>query len=156
MLTVLSIAAISGALVFPLYFALRKDTYSPSVPLSVAVLSAAALELFDLLVLCNPDHVYYWKKFSLLAEALLLPAWLWFALTYARQKRFGTISLPYRLLMIISPLISVFALVLPIRSFVYSPDFSAEKILFLNNNGFIFYILMFVYLVAALIQLDQT
>lgn len=156
MLMVLSITAIIGATIFPLYFAFRKGASSPPVTLSIAVFIAAALELFDLLMLCHPEQVYQWKKLSLLSEALLLPIWLWFSLTYARQNGYSIVSMPYRLLLSTSPLFAIFALILPIRSFFYSPDFATEKVLFLNNNGFIFYLLMLVYLVAALIQLEQT
>lgn len=156
LMALLSITAIIVTVMFPLYFALRKDTFSLPAPLSIAVLTATALEFFDLFILCNPEQVYVWKKLSLLTEAALTPAWLWFALTYARQKQARTISMPYRFLMAASPLFAIFAFMLPIRSFVYSPDFATEKVLFLNNNGFIFYLLMLVYLVAALIQLEQT
>lgn len=156
MLTALSITAIIIAVMFPLFFALRRETASPPVQLTIAVLLAAVLELFDLLTLCNPEQLYFWKKFSFTAEAFLLPVWLWFALTYARQEGHRSISLPYRLLLGTSPLFAVIALVLPMRSFIYSPDFDSEKVLFLSSYGFYFYLLMLVYLVAALIQLEQT
>ncbi len=156
MLMVLSITAIIAAIMFPLYFALRKDTSSPPVPLSIAVVMSAVLEFFDLLTLCNPDQIYFWKKFSLMTEAVLLPVWLWFALTYSRQKGYRTISMPLRFLLAVSPLFVILTLMLPVTSFVYSPDFNTEKVLFLGNYGFIFYILMLVYLVAALIQLELT
>ncbi len=156
MLSSLSITAIICATIFYLYFALSKDTTSLSVPLSIAVLLSAALELFDLLTLINPDDLYFWKKFSLTAEAFLVPSWLWFSLTYARHNGNLTISLPLRFLLASSPLFAIFALMLPIRLLFYSPDFATEKVLFLSNYGFVFYILMFIYLVAALIQLELT
>jgi len=156
MLTVLSIIAIGVAVMFPLYFLLRKDTITPPLPLSIAIVLAAVLELFDLLMLSNPEQLYYWKKFSLIAEGAMLPIWLWFSLTYARQNRLRTISTPLLFLLAASPLFSIFALILPINSFVYSPDLATEKVLFLSNYGFIFYLLLLVYLIATLIQLEQT
>lgn len=156
MLMVLSIIAIIAAAAFPLYFTLRKDTASPPAALSIVVFIAAILELFDLLLICNPEQLYHWKKFSLATEAVLLPSWLWFALTYSRQNGRGTISMPFKLMLAASPLFMVFATMLPIRSFVYSPDFATERVLILTNYGFIFYFLLLVYLVAALIQLELT
>lgn len=156
MLMALSITAITVAVVFPLYFLLRKDTATLPVPLSIAILMAAVLELFDLLILSNPEQLFYWKKFSLTVEAAMLPSWIWFALTYARQNSLRTISIPLRFLFVTSPLFTFFALVLPTNYFVYSPDFTTEKVLFLSNYGFIFYLLILVYLVATLIQLEQT
>jgi putative PEP-CTERM system histidine kinase len=156
MLIVLSIIAISGAVIFLLYFAHRKDTVTPPISLSIAVMTAAFLELFDLLALCNSEQFYFLKKFSLVTEAVLIPAWLWFALTYARLDGHRKISIPLQLLLAASPLIAIFALILPIHSFVYSPDITTGKLLYLSNYGFIFYLLLLVYLVAALIQLEQT
>lgn len=156
MTALLSIAAITCAAMFPLYFALRKDTATPPVSLSMAIILSAALELFDLLMFCYPEEFYYWKKFSLVTEAVLLPTWLWFSATYARQNGQQTISMPLQLLLAASPLFAIFALILPIREFVYSADFASEKALLLSNNGFIFYLLLLVYLVATLIQLEQT
>ncbi|MBV5339585.1 MAG: PEP-CTERM system histidine kinase PrsK [Deltaproteobacteria bacterium] len=156
MLTTLSVTTIFAAITFPLYFTLRKDTPSTPVQLFIALFMSAAVELFDLLTLYNPEQLYLWKKCSLTAEAALIPAWLWFTMTYARQNGFRAASLPLRFTLAVSPLFTIFALILPIRSFVYSPDFATEKTLFLGNNGFMFYILMFIYLVLALIQLEQT
>lgn len=156
MTALLSIAAITCAAMFPIYFALRKDTATPPLSLSMAIILSAALELFDLLMFCYPEEFYYWKKFSLVTEAVLLPTWLWFSATYARQNGQQAISMPLQLLLAASPLFAIFALILPIREFVYSADFTSEKVLLLSNNGFIFYLLLLVYLVATLIQLEQT
>ncbi len=153
---VLSITSICSAVMLPLYFALRKGTAFLSVPLSIAVVMAAVLELFDLLALCHPEQLYFWKKFSLIAEAALLPVWFWFSLTYARQNGLRTIYMPLRFLLAASPLFAILAVVLPIHLFIYSPGFAANNVLFLTNYGFIFYLAMLVYLVLALIQLEQT
>lgn len=156
MLVPLSIAAIVSAALFPLYFTIRKDTATPPASLSIAIMLSAALELFDLLMFCHPEQLYYWKKFSLVTEAVLLPTWLWFSVTYARQDGQHKISMPLRLLLAASPLFAILALMLPIRGFVHSPDFTSERILLLSNEGFLFYLLLLVYLVATLIQLEQT
>lgn len=156
MLIFLSITAIIGAVMFPLYFVFKKNSSSPPFALSIALLMAAALEFFDLIMLFNPEQFYFWKKFSLLAEAAMIPLWLWFALTYSRQSWQRSSSWSLRILLAASPLFVIFAFVLPIRSFVFSPDFATEKILFLSNYGFTFYIMALVYLVAALIQLENT
>jgi hypothetical protein len=118
----LSITAIIAAAMFPLYFALRKDTTSPPVPLSIAVVVAAVLELFDLLALYNPEQLYFWKKYSLTAEAVLIPAWFWFALTYARQNGYRTISMPLRLMLAASSFFTIFASsssVIPVSFIIY-------------------------------------
>jgi len=157
MLVTISITAIIVALIFPLYFILRKDIVSPPLLLSIAVILAGALEIFDLMALCNSEQLYFWKKFSIVTEALLAPTLLWFSKTYARQQNeSSTVFSPLRLLLAVSPVFTGFALFLPIKSFFYSPDFVTEKILFLSNAGFIFYLLVLVYFVIALINLEVT
>lgn len=156
MLILLSITAIIVAFMFPVYCLSRLDTATPSVALSVAMVLAAFLELFDLLSLTNPEQLYFWKKFSLVTEAAMLPALLWFALTYARQNKLNTLSIPLRLLLATSTLFTFFTLMLPVNSLVYSPDFATENVLFLSNYGFAYYFLMLVYLTATLILLEQT
>lgn len=153
----ISVTAITAAVIFTLFFTFRKDTLSSHLPLSIAVLLSASLELFDLLAFYTPEQLYFWKKFSLTTEALLAPAWLWFSLTYARQNdEHRKITLTLGFLLLVLPLLAGAALFLPASSFLYSPDFMTEKILFLKNYGFFFYLLILVCLVVALINLEFT
>jgi putative PEP-CTERM system histidine kinase len=156
MQTLLAITAISLAAVYLLYFNCRKGMSAPPLALSAALLVAALLELFDLLALLNPAHLLVWKRYSLIAEAALPPVWLWFSLRYARQNEPSSLSRLQRFLVAISPLFVVSTLLLTPASFFYSPDFATERILFLGNAGFYFYILLLVYLIVALINLEMT
>ena len=157
MTTALSITAISVALIFTFYFTSRKERASSPFPLTIAVFLAASLELFDLMAICNPDQLYFWKKYSLTTEALLAPSWLWYSLTYARQQSdLQTISSSQRILLAASPIISAVALFFPASLFFYSPDFVTEKIIFLSNAGFCFYLLILAYFVISLINMEVT
>lgn len=156
MLHAISISAIMAALIFPIYFWIRKDSATPPLALSFAVMIAVALELFDLLLLSHPEQFYVWKKFSLVTEALLPPVWLWFSLTYARKSELRSTPLWLRAALAASPLFVFAAFLLPINSFLYSPDFATEKIVFLSNAGFVFYLVLLIYLIAALINLELT
>ena len=156
MQTVISITAILLSVIYPLYFFVRKERKALPLPLTAALLSAAALELFDLLTLLYPDNLFFWKKFALVVESSLPPVWLWFTLTYARQNELRSISLLQRLLLAASPLFAISVLLLPVTSFFYSPDFSSERVLFLGNAGFIFYLLLLIYLIIPLINLEMT
>jgi putative PEP-CTERM system histidine kinase len=152
----ISITAISLCVCYLLYIHVRKGRKAIPLPLSAAILSAAALELFDLLALSNPANLLNWKKYSLAVEALFPPIWLWFTLTYARQNDIRSVSIWQRLLFAASPLFAASVLLLPISSFFYSPDFSSERVLFLGNAGFIFYLLLLIYLIIPLINLEMT
>ena len=156
MQTIISISAISLSAGYLLYLLIQKGRKAIPLPLSAVILSAAALELFDLLALINPADILSWKKYALAVEALLPPIWLWFTLTYARQNDIRSVSLWQRLLFVASPLFAASVLLLPITSFFYSPDFSSERMLFLGNAAFVFYLLLLIYLIIPLINLEMT
>lgn len=156
MQTIISISAIIISVMYLCYILVHRTRSTSSLPLSAVMLLAAALETFDLLALLNPDNLFVWKQVSLLIEAFLPPVWLWFSLTYARQYEFRSISLLQRLLLAVSPLFAGSVILLPVTSFFYSPDFPSEKILFLENTGFIFYLMILVYLIMSLTNLEMT
>lgn len=156
MQTVIYMTAISLALLYLLYFVGRKGRSSPPSSLLLVILTAAALELFDFLSFIQPGDILVWKRISLAVEAVIPPAWLWFSLTYARRNEPLSIPPAQRLLLACSPLFIVSAIVLPVGSFFYSPDFALEKVLFLGNAGLLFYLFLLIYLIVALINLEMT
>ena len=101
MSTVISIIAITMAVIFTFAFLIREDTVPPPLALSAAVLLSAALELFDLLAFYEAENLYVWKKHSLMAEVLLAAAWLWFSLNYLRQQPGKRSSPPFSRFMIL-------------------------------------------------------
>jgi len=156
MQTVLSITAIFLAIAYLLYFHCRKEGGVSLYSLPATVLAAVAMEIFDLLALLHPEDLFLWKKFTLTIESFLPPLWLWFSLTYARQNELRSISLFQRFLLAISPIFAASLFLIPVTSFFYSPDFAAEGVLFLGNAGFAFYLLLLLYLINALINLEMT
>lgn len=156
MQSILSLTAVIAATAYPLYFIARRAGNAPPPPLCAAVLVTACVELFDLATLLDPALFPVWKRCALVAEALLPFTWLWFSLTYARRHEPHAIPLFQRLLLILSPLFAAAALFVPAGAIYYSPDFAEERILFLGNAGFFFYLLLFVYLVTALTNLERT
>lgn len=156
MLPLISISAMTTVICYLLYFVVKKNHVAPPAALSAALLVTAALEFFDLLAILRPEQFYFWKKFSLVAEALLPTVWLWFALTYARKAEFRSHPFYVRLILAVSLLCTVFALIVPIRACIYSPDFAQEKVVFLGNAGFFMYLVILAGLVVALINLELT
>ena len=152
---VISSAAICAAVIFSFYVLFRR-TGAPGFILVVALLPSSALEIFDLLALIQPERLFLWKKLALFAEGCLPSSWLFFALTYARQREMRAISLLQRSLLVLSLCFAGSPLVLPVGSLFYSPDFSQERILFLGEMGFAFYTILLVYMVVALINLEIT
>lgn len=156
MQTVLSITSIFLAVAYLLYFLGRKERGANLYFLSAAVLATATLELFDLLTVLHPENLPLWKRYALAVEGCLPPLWLWLSLAYARQNEFRATPLFQRLLLAASPLFAVSLFLFPPAAYFYSPDFAAEGVLFLGNTGFVFYVLLLVYLIIALINLEMT
>lgn len=156
MLTAISIAAITYAIIYPFIARCKKNAAAPPLALSLAVIVAAGLELFDLLSFADPGRLFIWRKISFVFEAFLPPAWLWFSLTYARQNNPRLITPLLRVLLAISPLLALSAIFFPLSTFVYAPDIGTERVLFLNNAGFIFYLCILIYLIIALVNLEMT
>jgi putative PEP-CTERM system histidine kinase len=152
----LSLTAIFAAIAYPLFFLVRKVRSAANCVLFAALSAAAACELFDLLAIIHPDNMLFWKKLTLSAEGFLPGAWLLYSFTFARQNGIRSVSIPQRLCLALSALFIGATFCIPPESINYSPDFSQERILFLGNPGFIFYLALQVYLIAALLNLEIT
>lgn len=154
--TVLSLTTLVLTFGYSLYALMGRNRSLTTYALSALFFLAAALELFDSLAVRNPEDLLFWKKYSLLAEALLPPLWLLFSLTYARRSEERGISGTQQALLVLSPVFFLSAVFLPAESFFHSPDFAEERILFLGNAGFLFYIGILVYVVVSLVNLETT
>jgi putative PEP-CTERM system histidine kinase len=124
--------------------------------LACAMIATAGLELFDLLGVIFPEDIVFWKKFSKTAEGCLVPLWLLFSFTFARELGARKISFMQQFISWVSCIFPIAALTLTNVSFFYSPDFTAEHILFLSKAGFFFYTAMLGFLVIALVNLETT
>ena len=152
----ISITAIILASIYTCCCLRWKNRCSSSPFLPLLVVLAAVMELLDLLCVLHPEQLFIWKKFSIIIESLFPPVGLWFSLTYARKNETDAIPLLQWILLACTPLFAGCAIFFPVTAFFYSPDFSMERILFLGDLGFFFYLLLLVYLVIALINLEMT
>lgn len=124
--------------------------------LAIPFCAVAFLEFFDLAALYQFFPEVDWKRLSLGVEALLPALWLLVSLTYARDLPQRGLPRSTRLM-----LAGVFALVLvpvliPGESLFYAPDFPLERMLFLTDAGYYFYVAMLVLLVVALTNFEST
>lgn len=137
-------------------YALHKDRSLSGLFLFAALTATALLELFDLLSLITITNKFIWKKCALVAESLLPPFWVLCSLTFARQADLRKITLWQKGALAFSLLFSVFPLLVPLCDFFYAPDFPDERLLFLGNVGFFFYIGIMAMLVVALVNFEVT
>ncbi|NTV50307.1 MAG: PEP-CTERM system histidine kinase PrsK [Geobacteraceae bacterium] len=151
---IISIAAIIILLAGAGY-ALFKDRCRTGLFLSAAITATALLELFDLLSLHASD-AFFWKKCALFAEALLPLFWILCSLTFARQSGPWKISPILKGVVASTLLFLAVSIILPLNSFFYAPDFPDERLLFLGNAGYFFYIALMACLIYAIVNFEVT
>lgn len=137
-------------------YALFKERSRMNLFLFAVLTATALLELFDLLSLVAAGDAFFWKKCALIAESLLPPFWILCSITFARQAGPWKIGLGLKVFVAITFLFSVLAQILPLNVFLYAPDFPTERLLFLGDIGFYFYIGIMACLVFALVNFEVT
>lgn len=137
-------------------YALHQERSRAGVFLFITLTVTALLELFDLLSLVVLSDAFFWKGCALIAESLLPPFWILCSLTFARQTSPLKASQWLKIAITFTFLAAVLSRIVPLNDFFYAPDFPVEKLLFLGNAGFFFYIALMVCLVMALINFENT
>jgi len=120
------------------------------------LLATALLELFDLCAVSGVAPLFPWKSGTLFVEALLPMLWLLLSLTYAREAAQGGLGRWVKLMLGATLLFVAVPAFLPADALFYAPDFPAERILFLTDAGYYFYVGILVLLVAALTNFEAT
>lgn len=124
--------------------------------LAAALVTGAFLEIAETMSLISSLDYMQWKRAAIFLESALPALLFLFSTVYARSFSWNGSQLITRLLIILSPLLLLSGAFFTPDQLFYSPDFISERMLFLNNYGFIFYIVVFIYLVAALFNLEAT
>ena len=137
-------------------YALHRERSRAGLFLSAALVVTALLELFDLLALNATEGAISWKKFALVTESFLPPSWILCSLTFARQSGPWQIGRLLKGVVALSFLFCLLPAIYPLGAFYYAPDFPAERLLFLGNAGFFYYIGIMACLVFALVNFETT
>ena len=137
-------------------YAIYKERCRTGMFLFMAITATALLELFDLLSLYSSSNAFFWKECALFAESLLPLFWILCSLTFARQSGPWKISLIVKGVVASTLMFSVVSTILPLNSFFYAPDFPGERLLFLGNAGYFFYIAMMACLIFAIVNFEVT
>lgn len=124
--------------------------------LGVSLILVALLELFDLLALNATSDAISWKRCALFMESLLPPFWILCSLTFARQAGPWKIGRLLQVMVAFSFVFCVLPFLFPLDSFFYAPDFPAERLLFLGNIGYLYYLGIMASLIFALVHFEAT
>jgi len=153
----LVISFIAAALFFGLAgHTLYKGRTVPGFALAASIVLLASIELLDQGALLLGAYTYELKRASVLLESLLPGALLLFSVTYSRSYSARSIPLYCHILLVFSLLFPAAVLYFPLGDFFYAPDLQTERMLFLGDVGYWFYMLIMLYIVVALVNLEST
>ncbi len=151
----ISIAAVIALLVLT-GLSLYRDRSRSGLFFCAALAVTALLEFFDLMSLAAASDAFFWKNCALITESLLPPLWLVSSLTYSRQAGPWKIGRLLQLVVALAFLTVLLPFIKPLDSFFYAPDFPSERLLFLNNIGYFYYLGIMAWLVFCLVNFEKT
>ncbi len=151
----LSIMAVLLALGFAAYLLVRQRNHA-SMGLVGALLVCSMVEIFDLMPLTHPEKLLWWKNVVLFFESLLPCFWLFYSLTFCREREPGKFSLLLWGMLTASLIFPWITFNYSAGMLFYSPDFAEEKILFLSSLGYFYFVWMMVALVLCMVFLERT
>lgn len=136
---------------------LVKRTYPvSSVLLASGLLLTGWLGYLQIQLLESPDRLAF-----IYTSVLLLQVATTFCLYYYTKTIFRDNSEIYRgpgfwISIVLALSTFIFCLSSSVDGFIYSPDFAEERIIYLTKSGFGVYLLLMLYLVFGLVQLERT
>ncbi len=135
---------------------LRRKYLVSTLFLCLALISCTTLGILDYLALVNVSDVWTIRKAAQVFEVLTAVCFYFYTKTTFRDNS-GIYRGPgFWGAAVVAVMLFVAALVSTVDSFVFSPDFLQEKTLFLTSAGFYFYVLLMVYFIAGLVQLERS
>jgi putative PEP-CTERM system histidine kinase len=137
-------------------FAVAKNRTAVNVVLLITVMSLAGIVIFDELSVQSAANFETFKQISIYLEALLPGSTLLLAFIFGRSRPSEGPS-KMRLGLMAAPVLLPLAIVLIVGSdLYYSPDFQKERVLFLGNAGYWYYIGIMVSLIISLASVEVT
>lgn len=116
----------------------------------------AGLSYVDLQSLSHPLDLPLWRKYGLLLEIGTTLGFYYYTKTVFRDNSEIYKGPGFWLSLLLALGLLLFTVVTPLDGLIYSPDFAEEQIIFLTNAGFGIYLVLMLYLVFGLVQLERT
>ncbi len=127
-----------------------------NIVFGVSLLSTAIVIAGDLMSILQPDLLNEWKKIVIISEAVMIPSWFFFTLSFARIGGWSSVGTGPRILLFLSPLLMLIFIAVPIEGIFYSPEFASDNILFLEKMGYITSLFLLMYSIMSIINLEAT
>ena len=135
---------------------LRRSYLVSTVLLVAALFCLSGLSYVDLQSLRNPEQLYLWRKYGLILEALAVFGCYFHTKTAFRDNSEIYKGVGFWISIVLALTTLIFIIYSPIESFLFSPDFAEEHILFLTKSGFSVFLILMIFMVFGLVQLERT
>ena len=142
--------------IFGIFLFFRRFYLVATTFLVAALIFISGLSYIDLQSLQHPDQMFFWRKYGLIFEILAVLCCYYYTKTVFRDNSKIYKGVGFWLTIVVALGLLLFIFERPIDSLIFSPDFAEEHLLFLSNSGFGVYLLLMVFLVFGLIQLERT
>ena len=152
---IISIFSILASATVALFMFAKNRKGLPNAAFALGMLAIGAIEFGDFMTFMEPYNMLLYKKVSLVAESLLPGLWLLFSLTYSR-KNYKENPAFWKAAFFISALPFLVVIFLPLHTFFYSPDIEMERMMFLGDTGYYFYLFILIYAILTMINLEGT
>jgi len=144
------------AIFIALAVAFREPRYPSNIAFTIGSFATVCTVFGDMMSIYSPEQLSFWKTVVFISEAVMTTAWLLFTVSFMRKdlkKDTGRFS---KLLLLLSPLFLLIILVAPHDAFYVSPEFENERVLFLGDVGYLFNLLILLYSIVSIINLEVT
>ena len=136
---------------------LLRRSYTVSIVFFIsAMFFISGLAFTNLRSLQYPEELFLWQKYGLILEVLTVLCCYFYTKTAFRDNSEIYKGYGFWISITIAISLLLFVIIRPLDEILFSPDFSEEHIIFLTNSGFIIYLLLMVFLVFGLVQLERT
>ena len=135
---------------------LRRSYLVSTLFLVSALFFLSGLTFVDLQTLQHPEQLLLWRKYGLFFEAVVVFCCYFHTKTAFRDNSEIYKGRGFWISIFLALSLLVFIIFSPIENLLFSPDFVEEQIIFLTKSGFIVYLLLMVFLVFGLVQLERT
>ena len=124
--------------------------------LFTTLLSIAIVAYVDLQIFNAPDFMPAWQKYAICFESLIAVSGYFYTKTVFRDNHEIYKGPGFWIAVALATALLAYVFVTPMEDLLFSVDFETEAILFLTKSGFAIYLLLMVYLVFGLVQLERT
>lgn len=136
---------------------LTKRTYlAATILLGTGLALFGALSFVNIQLLQQPKQLHMWYQFVLLLQVGTTFCFYYYTKTIFRDNSEIYKGPGFWLSLALAVSLFAFCVVIPVDSIIFSPDFAEEHIVYLTKAGFGAYLLLMLYLVFGLVQLERT